>query len=118
MSINLPQKIKIVKNEDKRTVFEIEDLYPGYGVTLGNALRRVLLSSLPGAAIIGVKIKGAQHEFSTIPHVLENVVDIILNLKKVRLKLFSDQPVKIYLKGKGEKELKAKDIDKTSDVEI
>lgn len=109
---------KIIKQEGNRAVFEIEGCYPGYGITLGNALRRVLLSSLPGAAIIGVKIKGAQHEFSTIPHVLENVVDIILNLKKVRLKLFSDQPVKIHLKGKGEKELKAKDIDKTSDVEI
>src|SRR3989339_267524 len=69
-------------------------------------------------AIIGIKIKGIQHEFSTIPHVLENVVDIVLNLKQVCLILHSDQPVKIFLKGKGEKELKAKDIETTSDVEI
>ena len=118
MQITFPLIPKIIKQEGNGAVFEIEGCYPGYGITLGNALRRVLLSSLPGAAIIVVKIKGVQHEFSTIPHVLENVVDIILNLKKVRLKLFSDQPVKLYLKGKGEKELKAKDIEKTSDVEI
>ena len=80
--ISLPQKPKIIKNEGNRTVFEIENLYPGYGVTLGNALRRVLLSSLPGAAIVAVKIKGAHHEFSTIPHVAEDVIEIILNLRQ------------------------------------
>lgn len=118
MQITFPLTPKIIKQENNRAVFEIEGCYPGYGITLGNALRRVILSSLEGAAIIGVKIKGVQHEFSTIPHVLENVVDIILNLKQVRLILYSDQPVKIFLKGKGEKELKAKDIETTSDVEI
>jgi DNA-directed RNA polymerase subunit alpha len=118
MQITFPLTPKIIKQENNRAVFEIEGCYPGYGITLGNALRRVILSSLEGAAIIGVKIKGVQHEFSTIPHVLENVVDIILNLKQVRLILHSDQPVKIFLKGKGEKELKAKDIETTSDVEI
>lgn len=118
MQIIFPLTPKIIKQEGNSAVFEIEGCYPGYGITLGNALRRVILSSLEGAAIIGIKIKGVQHEFSTIPYVLENVVDIILNLKQVRLILHSDQPVKIFLKGKGEKELKAKDIEITSDVEI
>lgn len=118
MQITFPTAVKIIKQEGNRGIFEIEGCYPGYGVTLGNALRRVLLSSLPGAAITSVKIKGIQHEFSTIPYVLENVVDIILNLKMVRLKTHSDQPIKIFLKAKGEKELKAKDIEAPSDVEI
>lgn len=118
MQITFPTALKIIKQEGNRAVFEIEGCYPGYGVTLGNALRRVLLSSLPGASITSVKIKGIQHEFSTIPYVLENVVDIILNLKTVRLKLHSDQPVKIFLKAKGEKEVKARDIETPSDVEI
>ncbi len=118
MKINLPQKLKIVKNEGNKTVFEIEDLYPGYGVTLGNALRRVLLSSLSGAAIVGVKITGVQHEFSTIPHVAEDVIEIILNLRQVRFKKFIDEPVKLRLFVKGEKEVKAGDIKTTSDVEI
>lgn len=118
MQFTFPSAPKIIKQEGNSAIFEIEGCYPGYGITLGNALRRVLLSSLKGAAIIGIKIKGVQHEFSTIPYVLENVVDIILNLKQVRLILHSDGPIKIFLKGKGEKELKAKDIVATSDVEI
>ncbi len=118
MQITFPSKPKVIKQENNRAVFEIEGCYPGYGITLGNALRRVLLSSLEGTAITGVKIKGAQHEFSNIPHVLESVLDIILNLKKVRLKTYSDQPVKIFLKAKGEKEVRAKDIEATSDVEV
>ncbi|MBU2036919.1 DNA-directed RNA polymerase subunit alpha [Patescibacteria group bacterium] len=116
--INLPQKIKIVKNEGNRTIFEIEDLYPGYGVTLGNALRRVLLSSLSGAAIVGVKIIGVHHEFSTIPHVVEDVIEVILNLRQVRFKKHVDEPVKLHLSVKGEKEVKASDIKITSDIEI
>lgn len=116
--INLPQKIKVVKNEANRTIFEIEDLYPGYGVTLGNALRRVLLSSLPGAAIIGVKMKGVHHEFSTIPHIAEDVIEIILNLRQIRFKKFVDEPIKLTLTAKGEKEVKAGDIKTTADIEI
>ena len=85
--ITLPNKPKIIEKEKKRVVFEIEACYPGYGIILGNALRRVLLSSLPGAAVTGVKIKGVQHEFSTVPHVVEDVVQIILNLKQIRFKL-------------------------------
>ncbi|MBU3901361.1 DNA-directed RNA polymerase subunit alpha [Patescibacteria group bacterium] len=116
--INLPQKLNIVKSEGLRTIFEIEGLYPGYGVTLGNALRRVLLSSLPGAAIVGVKITGVHHEFSTIPHVTEDVIEIILNLRQIRFKKFVDEPVKLHLSVKGEKEIKAGDIKTTADVEI
>lgn len=116
--INLPQKIKVVKSEGNRTIFEIEDLYPGYGVTLGNALRRVLLSSLPGAAIVGVKIKGVHHEFSTIPHIAEDVIEIILNLRQIRFKKFVEEPIKLILTAKGEKEVKAGDIKTTADIEI
>lgn len=118
MQISFPSKPKIIKQENNKAVFEIEGCYPGYGITLGNALRRVLLSSLKGAAITGVKIKGVQHEFSTIPHIFENIIDIILNLKQIRFKLFSAEPVIVSLKAKGEKEVTAKDIQTTSDMEI
>lgn len=118
MKINLPQQLKITKNEGHRTVFEIEGLYPGYGVTLGNSLRRVLLSSLPGAAIVNVKVSGVHHEFSTIPHVMEDVIEIILNLRQIRFKKFVEEPVKLHLSVKGEKEVKASDIKETSDIEI
>ncbi|RLF36175.1 MAG: DNA-directed RNA polymerase subunit alpha [Thermoplasmata archaeon] len=117
-NILLPNPPKVIKKGENRAIFEIENCYPGYGMTLGNALRRVLLSSLPGAAIVGVKIKGVNHEFSTIPHVLEDVIQIILNLKQIRFKLYTDEPVKLTLKAKGEKEVKASDIKLTSDVEI
>jgi len=116
--ITLPRKPKIVEREDNRAIIEIEACYPGYGTTLGNVLRRVLLSSLSGAAITGVKIKGVAHEFSNIPHVVEDVVQIILNLKQVRFKLHTDQPVKTSLKVKGEKEVTAGDIKTTAQLEI
>lgn len=118
MKINLPQSPKIVKSEQNSAVFEIEGLYPGYGVTLGNALRRVLLSSLSGAAITGVKIKGVHHEFSTIPYVVEDVIEIILNLRQVRFKLHEEKSVKLSLAAKGEKQVKAGDIKATSEIEI
>lgn len=98
--------------------FEIDGLYTGYGVTLGNALRRVLLSSLPGAAITHVKIKGVKHEFSTIPDVLEDVIDIVLNLKKVRFRFFADEPQVLALKKKGEGAVLAGDIKGNADVEV
>jgi len=118
--IPLPQKAKVAKKEENRAVFEIDGCYPGYGMTLGNAFRRVLLSSLPGAAITSVKIKGVSHEFSTIPHVLEDVIHIILNLKQIRFKANSPEslPLKIELKTSGEKEVKAKDIKLSSEIEI
>lgn len=117
--IILPSKIEIKKGELPNTATVIvEPCYYGYGTTLGNALRRVILSSLPGAAVTAVKIKGVQHEFSAIPHVKEDVIDVILNLKQLRMKVYSQEPVKLFLKFKGEGSVKAKDIEKSSDVEI
>ncbi|MBU1255502.1 DNA-directed RNA polymerase subunit alpha [Patescibacteria group bacterium] len=120
--ITLPKKPKIIEKDKNKTSFEIEACYPGYGITLGNALRRVLLSSLPGAAITGIKIKGVQHEFSTIPHIMEDVVQIILNLKQIRFKLHTDKkydnPFKGKIKVKGEKKIKAGDIKTTSELEV
>lgn len=117
-NILLPKPPKVTKKEKNRAVFEIENCYPGYGLTLGNAFRRVLLASLPGAAVVAIKIKGANHEFSTIPNVLEDVIQIILNLKQVRFKLHSKEPVILNLRAKGEKKVKASDIKLVSDVEI
>lgn len=111
-------KIKKVSETDTEGVFEIEGLYAGYGLTLGNALRRALLSSLPGAAIVQIKIRGIKHEFSTIAGVKEDVVEIILNLKKIRFKLYSDEPQVLSLKVKGEKKVSAGDIEVNSEIEI
>jgi DNA-directed RNA polymerase subunit alpha len=116
--IQLPLEPKIVSKSGSQAVFEISPLYPGYGMTIGNTLRRVLMSSLGGAAITSVKIKGVDHEFSAIPGVLEDVIEIILNLKKVRLKLFKDEPVVLTLNVKGEKEVTAGDIEGNADVVI
>ncbi len=96
----------------------VEPLFPGYGMTLGNSLRRVLLSSLPGAAVVGVKIKGASHEFMAIPNVKEDVLEIILNLKQLRLKIFTEEEVKLELSVSGKKTVKASDISLNSEVEI
>jgi DNA-directed RNA polymerase subunit alpha len=118
-NILLPNKITINPGKGKNeAIFIVEPCYQGYGTTLGNALRRVLLSSLPGAACYAVKIKGAQHEFSTMPGIKEDVLQLILNLKQLRLKVFTDEPVKLRLSAKGVGVVKAKDIDKNSDVEI
>lgn len=116
--IPLPLKPKIIKKEENKATFEIEALYPGYGVTIGNSLRRVLLSSLEGAAITQIKIKGVSHEFSTIPGVLEDVILIIQNLKQLRFKLFTDEPQKGILKVKGEKLVRASDFELPSQVEL
>lgn len=119
MKIALPQKIKFQKGkEDNQGEIIIEPCYPGYGITLGNAIRRVLLSSLPGAAPVGVKIKGVDHEFMTQPHLKEDILEFILNLKMLRLKIFGDEPVKLELEVHGKKEIKASDIKKNSAVEI
>jgi len=119
INISLPKAPKLIEQISKnRAVFEIEELYPGYGLTVGNALRRVMLSSLPGAAITSIKIKDINHEFSTIPDVLEDVVEIILNLKQIRFKVHGDEPQVITLKVKGEKQVKAGDIKLVSQVEI
>ncbi|MDO8466921.1 MAG: DNA-directed RNA polymerase subunit alpha [bacterium] len=110
--------IKKVSETDKEGVFEIEGLYSGYGLTLGNALRRVLLSSLPGAAITQVKIKGASHEFSTVEGVKEDMVEVALNLKKVRFRIHTDEPQVLILKIKGEKVVTASDIKTNSQVDL
>ncbi|GBD33902.1 DNA-directed RNA polymerase subunit alpha [bacterium HR34] len=114
----LPSEPKLIKQEGNKAVFEIEGLYPGYGITLGNSLRRVLLSSLVGSSITQVKIEGVAHEFSTIPGVYEDVVNIILNLKQLRFKLHGDEPQKAYLKVKGEKEVKGGDFECPSQLEV
>ena len=116
--IPLPLKPKIINQEKNKAIFEIEALYPGYGQTLGNSLRRVLLSSLEGAAVTEVKIKGVQHEFSTIPGVLEDILTIMLNLKQLRFKLFSADPQKATLKTKGEKEVKGSDLELPPQAEL
>lgn len=114
----LPHSPKIIEKKGNRALFEIEALYPGYGVTIGNVFRRVLLSSLSGAAITQMKIKGIHHEFSTIPGVLEDVVNIMLNLKQLRFKLFTAEPQKATLKIKGEKTIKGSDFKFPSQVEL
>jgi len=118
--IPLPQKARVIKKGENRAIFEIDGCYPGYGLTLGNAFRRVLLSSLSGATITSVKIKGVSHEFSTIPHVLEDVIHLILNLKQIRFKVNAPEalPLKIGLKVSNEKEVKAKDIKLSAEIEI
>lgn len=116
--IPLPLPPKIIKKENNKAIFEIEALYPGYGVTIGNSLRRVLLSSLGGAAVTQMKIKGVAHEFSTIPGVLEDVIQIMLNLKKLRFRLFTQEPVTATLKIKGEREVKGSDFKLPSQVEL
>jgi len=116
--ISLPKKPKYTQIDEAAGRFVIEGCYPGYGTTLGNALRRVLLSSLEGAAITSVKIKGVSHEFSTIDGVLEDAIQIILNLKKVRIKLAGEESVKISLKGKGEGVVTAKSIECPAGAEV
>ncbi len=117
-NIILPSKPVIVSEEDNFGVYEIEGLYPGYGHTLGNSLRRIILSSLPGYAITSVKIDGVNHEFTTIAGIKEDVINIILNLKKIRFKVVGDGPKTITLSESGVKEVKASDISVAGDVEV
>lgn len=115
MDYTLPEtsliKIKTIEQIDNCGVFEIEPLSPGFGVTLGNSIRRVLLSSLEGAAITSVKIEGMTHQFSTIPKIKEDVVEIILNLKMLRLMMSATDPVVLKLQAKGPKVVTAKDFE-------
>jgi len=117
-NIILPSKPKVVSEEEFSGVYEIDGLYPGYGHTLGNSLRRIVLSSLPGAAITSVKIKGVSHEFSTIDGVKEDTISILLNLKKVRFKMLTDEPQTLTLSAKGIKSVTAGDITAPGQVEI
>lgn len=114
----LPSKPKIIEEGDKRGVFEIDGLYPGFGHTLGNSLRRIILSSLPGAAITSVKIKGVSHEFSTLSGLKEDVLLFVLNLKKVRIELATDEAQTLSLKAKGIKEVTAGDITKVGQITV
>lgn len=116
--IPLPTSIEVSDEKSNKATITVMPCYPGYGNTLGNALRRVLLSSLPGAAITDVTIKNADHEFTSIENVKEDVVSIILNMKLVRLKIQGDEPLTIQLKEKGAKTVKAKDFILPSQVEI
>lgn len=116
--ILLPSKPKIVSEEDRKGVYEIDGLYAGYGHTLGNSLRRIILSSLPGAAITTVKIEGVNHEFSTIEGIKEDVVMLLLNLKQVRFKMIGDEPQKATLSIKGAKKVTAGDFKTSSQLEI
>ena len=116
-SITLP-RIKNTKTQGNYASYDIEPLDAGYGMTLGNALRRVLLSSLPGAAVTSIRIEGVQHEFQDVPHVMEDVTDIVLNIKRLRLRSFSDHPVSMRLEVSGEREVTAADIMAPSTVEI
>ena len=117
--IMLPSKITFMRGDRPHEgMLMVEPCAQGYGTTLGNALRRVLLSSLSGAAVTAVKIKGADHEFATMPNIKEDALEIILNLKLLRLKLFSEEPVKLTLSVKGEKQVTAADFKKDALVEI
>ncbi len=110
--------LKTISEGPREGVFEIEGLYTGYGMTIGNALRRVLLSSLPGGAITQVKVKGVSHEFSTIPGVTEDMVEIILNLKRIRFRIHTTEPQTLSLSFKGEGKVTAAAIEMNSEVEV
>jgi DNA-directed RNA polymerase subunit alpha len=110
--------VKKLEGTDTFGRFEIEPLEPGFGTTLGNTLRRVLLSSLSGAAVTSIQIEGVAHEFTSIPHVREDVTELILNLKQLRLKSFSEDPVTITLDAKGPGEVHASDIQTPSEVDV
>lgn len=110
--------VRTVSDDDTKGVFEVDGLYAGYGITVGNALRRAILSSIPGAAITQVKVKNVSHEFSTLPGMTEDVIELGLNLKKVRFRVHTDEPQVLKLKVKGEKEVTARDIELNSSVEL
>lgn len=116
--IQLPEAITVLNKEGNRAIFEIGPLMPGYGPTIANPLRRVLLSSLEGAAITSIKINGVDHEFGAVPNVMEDVIQIILNLKKIRLRSYASEPVTLKLSSKGESVVTASDIELTSDIEL
>lgn len=116
--IALPSKPRIVSEDGNKGVYEIDGLYSGYGYTLGNSLRRIILSSIPGAAITAVKINGVSHEFSKIDGIKEDVITILLNLKKIRFKVHADEPQKVTISVNGVKKITAKDIRIPTQVEI
>jgi len=116
--IHNPALASIDEHSASSATFAIEPLHAGYGNTLGNSLRRVLLSSIEGGAVVAFRIEGASHEFTTVPGIKEDVVDIMLNLKSVRLNVHSDEPIELRLEKKGAGPITAGDIKTTADVEI
>lgn len=110
--------IKTVSENATSGSFEIEGLFTGYGITVGNALRRALLSSLPGAAVTQIKIKNVTHEFSTLPGMKEDIIELCLNFKKLRFRLQSDEPQMLTLSAKGERTITGADIKLTGDIEL
>lgn len=116
--IALPSKPRVVSESERSGTYEIDGLYPGYGYTLGNSLRRIILSSLPGAAVTHVKIPGVSHEFSTLEGVKEDVVTMLLNLRKIRFKLLTDEPQTITLSVKGPQAVTAADLKLPGQVEV
>jgi len=116
--IPLPTSIKTKKLSDNHAIFDIESLYPGYGITLGNAIRRVLLSSLVGSAVTEVKIKNAPHEFATLEGVKEDILHILMNIKQLRFKSLIEEPQTAVLTLKGEKEAKGSDFKLPNDLKL
>lgn len=117
-TITLPHEPKIKTISPNQAIIEIEACFPGYGLTLGNALRRVLLSSLPGAAITAFKIKDVPHEFTAIENVEEDAIQIILNLKKIRFKSYTNEPITGKISAKGNKKIFARDIKLPAEIEV
>lgn len=117
-SITLPSKPRVVNEEDQSGVYEIDGLYPGYGHTLGNSLRRIILSSLPGAAVTSVKIEGVEHEFSTMNGVKEDVVTLLLNLKKLRFEIIGGEAQVVTLSAKGQKKVTGADLQVPGQVRL
>lgn len=116
--IPLPLAPKVIEKKGNLSVIEIEALYPGYGITVGNALRRVLLSSLEGAAVTQINIKGVSHEFSTISGVKEDVITLMANVRQLRFALTGDEPQTCVLKAKGEKEITGADLEVPSQLKL
>lgn len=117
-NVTLPSKPRVVSEEGFKGIFEIDGLYPGYGHTLGNSLRRIILSSLPGAAITQVKIEGVEHEFATLTGIKEDVLTLLLNLRRVRLQLHDNEPMTISIKKSGVGPVTAADIECPTQVDI
>ncbi len=117
-NIHTPGVVKVDDHSATSATFTVEPLHTGYGMTLGNSLRRVLLSSISGAAVTAFKIEGVSHEFTTVPGVKEDVVDVMLNLKGVKLRVFSEEPQNLRIIKKGKGPVTAKDIQTNADVEI
>ncbi len=117
-TIHTPGIVKVDDHSDTSATFAIEPLHSGYGMTLGNSLRRVLLSSISGAAVTSFKIEGATHEFTTVRGIKEDVVDIMLNLKGIRFRVFSDEPQTLRITKQGKGTITAKDITINGDVEV